>query len=146
MAKIFRRESIQKLKKKKLKKKENNRVINKYVNFRVTPDEYDLLNKKVEMSGLLKQDYIIQSLLNHEVKIVPDYRLADSVAKEIFQLARVIKKFSQLDDQEQEILIFILEIYEELKKRKKPLTQKAKGKTLLWECSLDKSILSQESC
>lgn len=118
MAKIFRRESIQKLKKKKIKKKENNRVRNKYVNFRVTPDEYDLLNKKVEMSGLLKQDYIIQSLLNHEVRIVPDYRLADSVAKEIFQLARVIKKFGQLDDQEQEILIFILEIYEELKKEK----------------------------
>ena len=63
MAKIFRRESIQKLKKKKTKKKENNRVRNKYVNFRVTPDEYDLLNKKVEMSGLLKQDYIIQRFI-----------------------------------------------------------------------------------
>ena len=118
MAKIFRRESIQKLKRKKRKKKENNRVRNKYVNFRVTPDEYDLLNKKVEMSGLLKQDYIIQCLLNSKVKINPDYRLANKIAKEIFQLARVIKKFGQLDDQEQEILIFILEIYEELKKEK----------------------------
>jgi translation initiation factor IF-3 len=118
MAKIFRRESLQKLKKKKRKKKENNRVRNKYVNFRVTSDEYDLLNKKVEMSGLLKQDYIIQCLLNSEVKVKLDYRLADKIAKEIFQLARVIKKYGQLDDQEQEILIYILEIYEELKKEK----------------------------
>mgnify|MGYP000874517145 CR=1 len=118
MAKIFRRESLQKLKKKKRKKKESNRVRNQYVNFRVTPDEYELLNKKVEMSGLLKQDYIIQCLLNSGVKVKPDYRLADKIAKEIFQLARVIKKYGQLDDQEQEILIFILEIYEELKKEK----------------------------
>lgn len=118
MEKIFRRKSLQKYKKKKSKMRENNRVRNKYVNFRVTPEEYDLLNKKVEMSGLLKQDYIIQCLLNHEVKVVADYRLADSIAKEIFQLARVIKKFGKLDDQEQEILILILEIYEELKKEK----------------------------
>lgn len=86
------------LKEKKRKKKDKNRVRNKYVNFRVTPEEYDLLNKKVEISGILKQEYIIQSLLNYEVKVKADYRLADTIAKEIFQLAKVIKKYGKLDD------------------------------------------------
>lgn len=118
MTKIFRRGSLEKQKEKRIKKKEVNRVRNKYVNFRVTPEEYDLLNKKVEISGILKQDYIIQCLLNHEVKVLADYRMADKIAKEIFQLAKIIKKYGRLDDEEQEILIFILEIYEELKKEK----------------------------
>ena len=118
MSKIFRRETLKKAKKKIKKKKESNRIRNKYVNFRVTQDEYDLLNKKVEMSGILKQDYIIQCLLNYEVKVDADYRLADKIAKELFQLARVIKKYGQLEDEEQEVLLFVLEIYEELKEEK----------------------------
>lgn len=118
MSKIFRRETLKKAKKKIKKKKESNRIRNKYVNFRVTQDEYELLNKKVEMSGILKQDYIIQCLLNYEVKVDADYRLADKIAKELFQLARVIKKYGQLEDEEQEVILFVLEIYEELKEEK----------------------------
>jgi hypothetical protein len=33
-------------------------------------------------------------------------------------LGRVIKKYGQLEDEEQEVLLFVLEIYEELKKEK----------------------------
>ena len=117
MSKIFRRDALNKVKKQK-RKKYTNRVRNKYVNFRVTPEEYDLLNKKVEMSGLLKQDYIIQCLLNYEVRVTANYRLANQIAKEIFQLAKVIKKYGTLNDEHAEILIFVLEIYEELKQEK----------------------------
>lgn len=118
MSKIFRRESLKKLKSRKKQQKEKNRIRNKYVNFRVAQDEYDLLNKKVEISGLLKQDYIIQCLLNYEVKVDADYRMADKIAKEIFQLARIIKKYGKLDEENQELLLFVLEIYEELKQEK----------------------------
>ncbi len=78
------------------------------------------INKKISISGLKKQDYFIQMLLNHEVKLVSDYRLSDNMAKEIFQLAKVIKKFGKLNDDEADILIYILEIYEEIKKEKSP--------------------------
>ena len=68
-------------------------------------------------------------LLNHEVKLVSDYRLSDNIANEIFQLAKVIKKFGKLNDDEAYILIYILEIYEEIKKEKKPLLQRVKAYT-----------------
>lgn len=59
-------------------------------------------------------------LTQHEITLVSDYRLFDNISKEIFQLARVIKKFGKLEDEEAEILIYILEIYEKIKKEKSP--------------------------
>lgn len=83
------------LKNREIKRKiEKNRILN----FRVSEEEYDLINKKIKISGLKKQDYFLQILLNHEVKLVSDYRLSDNIVKEIFQLAKVIKKFGKLND------------------------------------------------
>ncbi len=104
--------------KEKKKTNEKNRKRNRILNFRVSEEEYDLIQKKIEISGLSKQDYFIQLLGNHEINITADYRVTDAIAKEIFQLAKVIKKYGNLDDEDQEILLYILEIYEEIKKEK----------------------------
>lgn len=125
---MFRRHSLDKISQ-KTRNKDKNRKRNYILNFRVSEEEYDLINKKIEISGLKKQDYFLQMLLNHEVNLVSDYRLSDNIAKEIFQLAKVIKKFGKLDDDEADILIYILEIYEEIKKRKKPPLQRVKAYT-----------------
>ncbi|MGI6348306.1 MAG: plasmid mobilization protein [Eubacteriales bacterium] len=119
---IFRQKSLQKLaKNSRVKKKdESKRKRNKSVNFRLTEEESQILNKKIEVSGLLKQEYILNCLLNYEVKIAQDYKLYDRLSKEIFQLARVVKKYGRLEEPDQEILIFILEIYEALKQEKAP--------------------------
>ncbi|WPC08080.1 plasmid mobilization protein [Globicatella sp. PHS-GS-PNBC-21-1553] len=118
---MFRRKSLDEISKKvKDKNKKKNRKRNRILNFRVSEDEYALINKKIEISGLKKQDYFIQMLTQHEITLVSDYRLFDNISKEIFQLARVIKKFGKLEDEEAEILIYILEIYEKIKKEKSP--------------------------
>lgn len=44
--------------------------------------------------------------------------MVDAISKEIFRLATVIKKFGKLDDHEEGVLLYILEIYEELKKKR----------------------------
>src|SRR5699024_2474285 len=98
---MFRRHSLDEISKKKRNKKKN-RKRNRILNFRVSEEEYDLINKKIAISGLKKQDYFLQMLLNHEVNIINDYRLSDNIAKEIFQLAKVIKKFGKLNDDEAE--------------------------------------------
>ncbi len=104
--------------KEKKKKNEKNRKRNRILNFRVSEEEYELITKQVEISGLSKQDYFMQCLSNHEINITADYRVADAIAKEIFQLAKVIKKYGNLDDKEQELLLYILEVYEQIKKEK----------------------------
>ncbi|MGB4626968.1 MAG: plasmid mobilization protein [Erysipelotrichaceae bacterium] len=119
---IFRQKLLQKLaKNSRLKKKdESKRKRNKCVNFRLTEEENQILNKKIELSGLLKQEYILNCLLNYEVKMAQDYKLYDRLSKEIFQFAKVIKKYGKLEEPDQEILLFILEIYEALKQEKAP--------------------------
>ena len=65
-------ESLQKrtkqIKEKKIKN-EKNRKRNRILNFRVSQEEYDLINKQVEISGLSKQDYFIQLLGEHKINI-----------------------------------------------------------------------------
>ena len=118
MKMIFRQETIQKQAKQIRKKHENNRKRNRILNFRVSDEEYELINKKIELSQMSKQDYFIQLLTEHEISVRADYRVADAIAKEIFQLARVIKKVGKLNEIEDETLLYILEIYEEIKKEK----------------------------
>lgn len=117
---IFRQETIQKQAKqiRKKKKQDNNRKRNRILNFRVSDEEYELINKKIELSQISKQDYFIQLLTEHEISVRADYRVADAISKEIFQLARVIKKVGKLNEIEDETLLYILEIYEEIKKEK----------------------------
>ena len=118
---MFRPESLQKrtkqIKEKKIKN-EKNRKRNRILNFRVSQEEYDLINKQVEISGLSKQEYFIQLLGEHQIKIKADYRVLDAISKEIFQLAKVVKKFGKLNEEEQDVLLYILETYEEIKKEK----------------------------
>lgn len=127
---MFRPESLQRRTKKiksNNKKNEENRKRNRILNFRVSEEEYDLINKQIEISGLSKQEYFIQLLGEHQIKIIADYRVLDAISKEIFQLAKVVKKFGKLNEEEQDILLYILEIYEEIK-QEKAFSQKTKGK------------------
>lgn len=120
---MFRPESLQrriKQIKSNNKKNEENRKRNRILNFRVSEEEYDLINKQIEISGLSKQEYFIQLLGEHQIKIIADYRVLDAISKEIFQLAKVVKKFGKLNEEEQDILLYILEIYEEIKQEKSP--------------------------
>lgn len=53
-----------------------NRWRNVVVAFRMSPEESQELNVKVALSGLSKQDYIIQCLLKHEVRVVVGKKVA----------------------------------------------------------------------
>jgi len=118
---MFRPESLQRRTKQiksNSKKNEENRKRNRILNFRVSEEEYDLINKQIEISGLSKQEYFIQLLGEHQIKIIADYRVLDAISKEIFQFAKVVKKFGKLNEEEQDVLLYILEIYEEIKQEK----------------------------
>lgn len=142
---MFRPESLQRRTKQiksNNKKNEENRKRNRILNFRVS-EEYDLINKQIEISGLSKQEYFIQLLREHQIKIIADYRVLDAISKEIFQLAKVVKKFGKLNEEEQNLLLYIIEIYEEIKQEKslQPKDQRQDESTT-WYFIPDKTILS----
>lgn len=48
---------------------EHNRWRNKTVAFRVSPEEWEQIERYVQLSGLTKQDYITRRLINKEVVV-----------------------------------------------------------------------------
>ena len=80
---------------------EHNRWRNKTVAFRISPEEDDLLEKFVRLSGLTKQDYITRRLLCKEVVVQGNPRvykaLRDQLAAVLDELRR-IEAGQKIDD------------------------------------------------
>ena len=80
---------------------EHNRWRNKTVAFRISPEEDDLLEKFVRLSGLTKQDYITRRLLCRDVVVQGNPRvykaLHDQLAVVLDELRR-IEAGQKIDD------------------------------------------------
>lgn len=72
-----------------------NRWRNVVVAFRMSPEEAQELNVKVSLSGLSKQDYIIQCLLKHEIKVVGGMKVAKKVQ---VHLDTILEELQTLDE------------------------------------------------
>lgn len=123
MSKIFRskgrinRES-EKLPIKK-KRNEYNRFRNKTVAFRVTAEESDLLNNLVESSGLSKQDYITQAMLEHQITYLGSPKMADGIEKHLKAITKKLMNVDFMKTINKEDFIYlekILNLYQEIKK------------------------------
>ena len=51
------------------------RLRNRVISFRVSPEEGELLDTKVKLSGLTKQDYIIKKITDSTVVVQPNPRV-----------------------------------------------------------------------
>lgn len=67
-----------------------NRWRNVVVAFRMSPEEAQELNVKVSLSGLSKQDYIIQCLLKHEIRVVGGMKVAKKVQVHLDTIRRAL--------------------------------------------------------
>lgn len=96
----------------------HNRWRSRQVAFRLSPQEADLLDALVKISGLTKQDYITQSLLTNTVMVQGNPRvfkaLRDSMAAIHAELQR-IEVGSGLNDELLEVIRFIAKIMEGMK-------------------------------
>lgn len=65
----------------------------KIVSFRCSEEENEMLNAAVKLSGLTKQDYIINKVTNREVVVQPNPRvykaLKDTLAEVLAELKRI---------------------------------------------------------
>lgn len=70
------------------------RFRNKIISFRVSLEESIMLERKVKLSGLTKQDYLINSILDKEIVVEPNPYVTTSIKKEIH------RSIENEDDQE----------------------------------------------
>ena len=116
MNKIYKRNTLIQSNIKKVKN-EKNRLRNVIVNFRMSQDEKDLLDQKIKLSGLAKQDYMAQAVLNNEVVVIGNVRVFDEMEKQLYVIEdslKLILNGSEVEHEKLEILKFILEMYKGL--------------------------------
>ena len=96
----------------------HNRWRNRQVAFRLSPEEADLLDAFVKISGLTKQDYITQCLLTNSIIVQGNPRvykaLRNSMAAIHAELQR-IEAGSSLNDELLQLIHFIAKVMEGMK-------------------------------
>ena len=116
MTKIFKRDTLISgvSPKKKNEKKRKRSVI---VNFRVTPEEKKLLDNRIEISGMQRQDYFIKSCLYQKIITYGNIRTFDVIRKKVVEINKhlnLISKSEELDLEVLESLRMILEMLDGL--------------------------------
>lgn len=99
---------------------EHNRWRNITVGFRVSPEENELINKAVALSGLPKQEYCYRRCLNRDVVVQGNPRvfkaLRNQLADVLAELQR-IEAGSKVDDELLDVIEMIADILGGLKEK-----------------------------
>lgn len=73
----------------------HNRWRSKTVAFRMSLEEADMLDEFVKLSGLTKQDYLIDRALQREVTVQGNPRVYKALRNELTSLCNELKKFTE---------------------------------------------------
>jgi uncharacterized protein (DUF1778 family) len=71
------------------------RFRSKTIGFRVSPEEDELVNSAVALSGLTKQDYIVKRLLNRDVVVQANPKVYKALKN---QLAEVLTELQRIEN------------------------------------------------
>ena len=94
--KIYRRttQSSHTLKSNDGKKARKRNVI---LNFRVTEQEKNLIEKRIELSGLKKSDYFFESCLYQKILVKGNIRTSDKMKEQLARIADALKESEEED-------------------------------------------------
>ena len=102
MDKIYRRFSL--VANTQPKKTEKKRKRNIIVNFRMSQEEKQILDNRIELSGMQKQDYFIQSCLHQQVQTFGNVKSFDAIRKRMQLIDQHILSLSRVDELDYEVL------------------------------------------
>ncbi len=119
MAKIYRRENLVSGVTPK-KKNEKNRKRSVIVNFRVTPEEKQLIDERIALSGLPRAEFFIQSCMYQKVITFGNVKTFDGIKKKLLVIdehLQAVEKSEELDLKILESLRMILEMFAGLERK-----------------------------
>lgn len=112
MAKIYRRDNLVSGVTPK-KKNEKNRKRSVIVNFRVTPEEKQLIDERIALSGLPRAEFFIQSCMYQKVNTFGNVKTFDGIKKKLVAIdehLQAVEKSEEMDLEILESLRMILEM------------------------------------
>lgn len=118
MAKIYRRETLVSGVTPK-KKNEKNRKRSVIMNFRVTPEEKQLIDERIALSGLSRAEFFIQSCMHQKVISYGNVKTFDGIKKKLVVIdehLHAVEKSEELNLEILESLRMILQMFEGLER------------------------------
>ena len=119
MTKIYRRDNLVSGVTPK-KKNEKNRKRSVIVNFRVTPEEKQLIDERIALSGLPRAEFFIQSCMYQKVITFGNVKTFDGIKKKLLVIdehLQAVEKSEELDLKILESLRMILEMFAGLERK-----------------------------
>jgi hypothetical protein len=89
---------------------QKNRWRNKTVAFRVSPEEWKEINVFVNLSGLQKQDYLINRVLQREIVVKGSPRTYKALRNQLAEVFELLQYISSADETSDELLAVISQI------------------------------------
>ena len=77
---------------------------NKTVAFRVSPEEAELIDKCVALSGLSKQDYIVRRLQCRDVVVQGNPRVHKALRNQMTEIYEELKRLEKYSEKNEELL------------------------------------------
>ena len=87
--------------------------------FRVSPEENELLNKQVQLSGLTKQEYLTSNMLKRDIVVIGNPRVHKALKNQMLEMIGELKRINtsdEMDPEFMELMKMVLEIYDGLGK------------------------------
>lgn len=103
MDKIYRRPTQSNGTPKK-KKDEKARKRNVIMNFRVSPQEKELIEKRIALSGLSKSEFFIQSCMYQKILVKGNVRTYDEMRKQLAVIKEHLSKVESKEDLELDVM------------------------------------------
>lgn len=91
----------------------------KTVAFRVSPEEAREIDALVALSGLTKQEYILNRLLDREITVVPSSRIHKALREQVARMYRELRRVAdgtELSPEMQEVLAVMAKEYSDMGK------------------------------
>lgn len=87
-----------------------NRWRSKTIAFRMSPEESELLNKFVSISGYTKQDYIISRVLKWDIVVLGNPRTYKALRNLLYEVLNELKRIECFDSEHDELICLISQI------------------------------------
>ncbi len=112
MAKIYRRSTL--ISGTKKKKKEKNRVRNIIMNFRVSPEEKEMIENRIRLSGLAKGEFFIRSCTGQKIVATGNIKTFDAIRESVKEIDKHLLGISMAEELDEGILLELKTILEML--------------------------------
>lgn len=88
----------------KKKKDEKARKRNVIMNFRVSPQEKELIDNRIALSGLSKSEFFIQSCMYQKILVKGNVRTYDEMRKQLAAIKKYLSEVERADDLKLEVM------------------------------------------